>query len=366
MNKIIGLYIGSEWKKHWLSNLRQILFLVPIISISLLMSTLQNIKYINQSDFLNSVNYKSITKSAEITEEKNVFKVYDGSLAVVEIVRNANVYRNYYHCQIFNLMQNNYDFENTYFTKMNMEGYNPLDLKEDEIIISYDTAKKLNVGLNDTISLVSFNGKEMISYTIKGIMKTKYAYNKIGSAGTAIINDSTNDKLAELYPNSNYYTFNKDTESELSNITLEQEKWESNFLNLPQMSVLVVNGVFPCLGLMLIFIIIFREIGRKFKAKKKDFSILMSLGLDRNVIILMLSGTQLIIICLSSILAILLYKYLFVQKLIGQYVSYILTGKLFVLCMIIGCIAIYINVHFIKRSLMQLDIVKLLYDKEEL
>lgn len=365
MSNIVGLFVKSEWRKYWFLNIRQILFLVPIISISLVMSTTQNIKYINQKDFLDNVNYTKIVESEEISNEKNCFEVYKGSLAIVNKVRNVTVFDKYYSCQIFNLIQEEYDLEKTYFTENNMCGYNPLNLKEGEIIISYDMAKKLNVDLNDEIYMMSKDVKlnMLIPYKVKGIMKTKYEYNEIGKSGTAIIKEVSNSKLEKFYHTRKYFTF--DGGGCISKaITLKQEKEETNFLNLPVQAVIMVNAVFPSVAFVLIFVIIFREIGRIFKRKRKNFAILLSMGLDKNKIIMILGIMEGIVVCVSSAIALILYKYLFLQKLIGHYVSYALMIKLFVVCVLVGCIAISLNVHFIKVLISRLDIVKLLYNKE--
>lgn len=65
-------------------------FLVPIMSLILVMSSAENIKYINQKEFLNAASYASI--SIDNDHEKSTFEVYEGNIAVVENIRGATVY----------------------------------------------------------------------------------------------------------------------------------------------------------------------------------------------------------------------------------------------------------------------------------
>lgn len=362
MKDLENLYIKNEMKRKWFLYIKQLLYLVPIISLILLLSSSQNIKYINQKNFLKSTNYSSINIINDNVGE-NVFEEYLGEAAVVEDVRGVSVYLKQYKCEIFNIINSKYDWENTYFTSKNMNGYNPADLKEDEVIISYDVSKKLKVKVNDTISLISDDNDLQKQLKIVGIMKTKYCYTEIGGCGTIILKDKNSKALTDLYGEPSYYRFENNQSGDLKKV---DELDECNYFRLPAKSVIAVNVVFPLLGIILIIVLISRDIKSIIKNQKYNFAILTSLGLSKkklNYIIYFLEG---IVMLISAIATMIVYKFLLMQKLIGQYVPFSTFVMYFIIIEIIGMVSIYVNLQFTSQELSDSKLLQVLHAKGEM
>lgn len=361
------MYIKTELVKNWLKIVKQAIYLIPIISISLLFSTAQNMKYMNQRSFLDRSGHSFINKTDQNAYSENCFTVYNGELVTMEDNRGAKYYKTSYNCEIYSIVGNKYNFEGTYFTKSNLNGQNPMNLKSNEIIISYDAARRLEVSVGDTTYFISDINEEALEFTIKGIMDTKYAYQKIGSVGTAIINSQNESKsLNQMYPDYHFATFASDKQSENAvSISLQEEKQETNFLALPMNSVIVVNVVFPVLAFLLIFILLYRENKHLFMRKRKHISILVSLGGKRKEVIRIISSLQLFVIVLASFLAILVYKYGLMEGYVGEKADLTYLLRIFLACLIIGYVSVKINKKLLQEDFEKMDVAKLLSERED-
>ena len=350
MKDLEYLYIKNEMKRKWFLYIKQLL------------SSTQNIKYINQKNFLKSTNYSSINILDEKVGE-NVFEEYLGEAAVVEDVRGVSVYLKQYKCEIFNIINSEYDWENTYFTSKNMNGYNPADLKENEVIISYDVSKKLKVKVNDTISLISDDNDLQKQLKIVGIMKTKYCYKEIGGCGTIILNDKNSKALTDLYGEPCYFRFENNQSGDLKK---DDELDECNYFRLPAKSVIAVNVFFPLLGIILIIVLISRDIKNIIKNQKYNFAILTSLGLSKNKINFIIYFLEGIVMLISAIATMIVYKFLLMQKLIGQYVPFGTFVMYFIVIEIIGMVSIYVNLKFTSQELSDSNLLQVLHAKGEM
>jgi hypothetical protein len=329
------------------------------------MATAQNIKYINQREFLDNLDYASIKVSDSVVDEKNTFEVYQGKAAVVKDVRGVSVYKELYECEIFNICNEDYDFSQTYFSKKNVNGFSLMDLKENEIIISYDTAKRLKVKAGDVISFIktaSGARNERIEFVIKGIMQTKYKYEQIGNIGTVIIRMGDTGRIKQFFQSIKYYTF---TGEENGTITKKAELNNCNFLELPTESVLVVNVIFPCAGLVLVLLILHREMKRVIAKMNYNYSVLVSIGMEKKEFLKGLMVIEGNIFILSIIGALLLYKYVLMQKLIGEFISYKTLVIFFCILSIIGLISVFFSVKRMQNYIDKIDLVANLCRKDD-
>lgn len=359
MNGIVSLYLNREIKSHFLYYLRQILYLVPILAIILMFSSTQNIKYANQYIFLSNTSYESIQTGRNISITDNTFKVYEGQIAIVEDVRGVTVYDKQYDCSVFGIVQVNYDFEHTYFSKDNMEGIDLDSLGSDEIAVSYDVAKRLDVNVGDVVTLMKTGSEDLHNYKVKGIFKTKYTYEKMGASGTVVIQD--NEKLEKMY-DYEYYHFSDNNDG---NIIKDMEISECNFLDLPTKSVIMVNLVFPFIGIMLLVVLLQREIRHLVGKMTYDFAVLTVCGvkpLHINKIIFVLEG---IVGIVSSIGTLIVYKYLVMEKLIGEYASVRICFLYFVIINIIIALIIKINTGLLRDKISEETILNTLQKRGE-
>lgn len=360
MSGIVSLYLKREVRSNYLYYLRQVLYLIPVLAIILMISSTQNIKYTNQYIFLNNTSYQSISTGSDVKDKDNTFKVYEGKIAVVEDVRGVSVYKKQYNCSVFGMTKVNYDFEHTYFTKDNMEemgkegkGGEEIDLEcidldsldSDEIAISYDVAKRLDVHKGDTVTFISTGSNLQQEYSVKGIFKTKYTYEMIGASGTVVIKD--NKSLEEMYEY-DYYHFSQDKDGSISK---DVELRECNFLRLPTMSVIMVNLVFPLIGIILLVVLLYREIRHLVSKMTYDFAVLTVCGIKLehiNRLIFILEG---IVGMVASIGTLIVYKCLVMEKLIGEYVSFRICILYFVVINIIIALIIKINAGLLSDKI---------------
>lgn len=360
MSGIVSLYLKREVRSNYLYYLRQVLYLVPVLAIILMISSTQNIKYTNQYIFLNNTSYQSISTGSDVKDTDNSFKVYEGKIAVVEDVRGVPVYKKQYNCSVFGMTKVNYDFEHTYFTKDNMEemgkegkGEEEIDLEyidldsldSDEIAISYDVAKRLDVHKGDTVTFISTGSNLQQEYRVKGIFKTKYTYEMIGASGTVVIKD--NKSLEEMYEY-DYYHFSQDKDGSISK---DMELRECNFLRLPTMSVIMVNLVFPLIGIILLVVLLYREIRHLVSKMTYDFAVLTVCGIKLEHISRLIFILEGIVGMVASIGTLIVYKYLVMEKLIGEYVSFRICILYFVVINIIIALIIKINAGLLSDKI---------------
>lgn len=351
MGNIVHLYVKTEFIKKWSSLLKQLLFLVPVMSLILVMSSAENIKYINQKEFLNAASYASISIDKE--HEKNTFEVYEGNIAVVENIRGAAVYRKQYACEIYNIIENgNYEFENTYFNNKNINKDILNGMQKDEIIISYDTAKRLEVDIGDKVTFYSDDEENIETFSVAGIMKTKYPYKKIGNAGTVITKTS---KLTQLYGSFKLYSFLDNQDGE---ILKQDELKECNYLFLSISSTIVINVIFPLAGILLVIIILNKEINRLYERAFYNYAVLVSLGMEKKEIGNILFQIEGIILFVNSILTMILYKYVIMQGLLGKYISWRIFMIYLILLIVISIALMYINIKRMYKRMQKIDLVE--------
>lgn len=353
MGNIVHLYVKTEFNKKWLRLLRQLLFLVPVMSLILVMSSAENIKYINQREFLNATTYSSV--SVDHDRGTNTFEVYEGNIAVVENIRGAVVYKKQYICEIYNIMENHgYDFEKTYFCDKNVDKEILDSLQKDEIIISYDTAKRLKVDIGDKVTFYSDREESRETFSVAGIMKTKYPYKKIGNAGT-VITKTNADKLNGLYGDLKLYSF---LDSQDGEIHKHDELSECNYLLVSISSTIVINVIFPLAGILLVVIILNKEIKRLYENMFYNYAVLVSLGMERKKIGNILFRIEGIILITSSILTMVFYKYVIMQGVIGKYISWRTFIIYLILLVLTSIVLMYVNIKRMYKKMQNIDLVE--------
>lgn len=360
MQGIFWLFMKSEYRKHLLMYLKQCLYFVPIIAIILVLSSTQNIKYFNQRDFYENVKYESIDISD--VKEQNSFELYDACIAVVEDVRGVIVYDKQYRCELFNVPEGDIDYEITYFNKENMHGFDINSLKEDEVIISYDVAKKLKVNVGDIVTFISDDSETHVNYHVGHIMKTKYKYDQIGNVGTILLKQKENSTLMEMYGSPLFYTF---SQSKGGDIEIDEEIRECSIFNLPTASVVVTNVIFPVLGILLLFILVSREVKNVKKKMNYNLSVLFSMGMNTKVALRAVLLVEWIVLIISAICAIILYKYVFIQGMIGQYLSVSAAIKYWGIVVFVAWITVYLHTRFLKHEINKMDLIIHLNREEE-
>lgn len=356
MDSLFWLYVKSELRNKKGKYIKQCLYLIPIIVVTLVLSSTQNIKYYNQKEFLEGVGYTSIDTDA-ISGAENTVEVYDGDIAVVRDVRNVMVYDFQYSCQLFNIVRADMDFSKTYFTKENLNNFNLEDLGARELVISYDVAKRLKVDIGDKVCLISYGSDKYIEYTVKGIMKTKYKYGEIGVTGTVIVKRENSDILQEMYGEAAHYTFTEDT---LGDISIEDEMRECNVLGLPVMSVLVVNVIFPVLGGILLTIIASREINSMMGKMKYSWAVLVSQGAEAKLLGRSLILIEGIVFLIAITVSMFLYKYVFLEKMIGHFISMRVFVRYYIILVAAGIAIIVLSIGNLLDKMKEINILKYL------
>jgi len=359
INEFIKLFVVREYRKKWLRYIRQALYLVPIVALVLMFASTQNIKYYNQLLFLENSNYKSLNVSDVNEEGADTLKTCDVSIVISEETRTgAHYYKRNYNGTVFNLYGMNSNLENTYFTRKNMGNVDVESLRDNEAIISYDVAKHLKIKTNDSFYIVD-NDDTLHEIIVKKVMKTKYGFGRIGSSGTILVNSKSIDKNVDV--EKNYYNFYSNS---TGTIKKQTEINECNFLSLSAKSVIMVNVVFPIMGILLIFVLLNREIKRVVNSISYDLAVFISMGGNKKEIkwiIVLLEG----IVCVfSALLAVLLYKYALLQGYVGEYVPFEICIAYFAILVIVAFLIISVNTNGLIKRLEYSGIMSKLTNRE--
>lgn len=246
----------------------------------------------------------------------------------------------------------NYEFEKIYFDNKNINKDILNGMQKDEIIISYDTAKRLKVDIGDKVAFYSDDEKNIETFSVVGIMKTKYPYKKIGNAGTVITKTS---KLTKLYGSFKLYSFLDNQDGE---IPKQDELKECNYLLLSISSTIVINIIFPLAGILLVIIILNKEINRLYERAFYNYAVLVSSGMEKRNIGNILFRIEGIILFANSILTMILYKYVIMQGLLGRCISWRTFMIYLILLIVISIALMYINIKRMYKRMQKIDLVE--------
>lgn len=345
MKDYTKIYVKRNLQSKMFKYFTQVIYLVPILALILMFSSTQNIKYINQYDFLNKTKYESIDIITEGDGVKETIDVYIGDAVISKKIRDHYWFKRDCICQIFNFWNSNSNPEDTYFTSKNMQGVDIYNLKNGEAVISYDVSKKLKIKKGDKFCLNPEKENEdedveLIEFVVKKVIKTKYAYGNIGRVGTIIINNQNIYENDEIYKDRQKYIFYDD---ESGSLKKKDELDECNFLNLSAQSVLVVNVVFPIMGYLLVLVLLNREIRRVIKNEKYNIAVSVSYGVKKKEIVNLVCIIEGLMCCIAIIGALLIYKIILIEKIVGQYVPFIVLILLGLMLLIIIYAIIRVN-----------------------
>lgn len=162
-----------------------------------MLSTAQNIPFFNQKNMLKNSQYDLISFNSKSDPSKYSFLFIKGNIAHIEQSGEAIVYRKSYPLELFVSNEPmNEKVNNTNFYENNIYLGELKDLSSHEgsldIALSYNAAKKLNIGIGDQVSLYFEKDFEVYVYpvTVKVILKPMYSdENKMyGGIGYGIVN----------------------------------------------------------------------------------------------------------------------------------------------------------------------------------
>lgn len=136
-----------------------------------------------------------------------------------------------------------------------------------------------------------------------------------------------------------------------------------NVLTLPDRLVTIV--LFPMMGLVVVYFMIYREIKFDLSMKMKNIGILLTLGTPKKLIFQLFVMKNMILILLSSILAGIIYKFILFEWYIREYVSFKWLSVIILLYVVVGFISLMVAMKKIKKRLWDFPIQEILSKKEQ-
>ena len=328
------LILKRMFLEDWRTYAKTICYLILVLSLMLILSSADRVRYDNQLRFLKGAGYRSVTE--DVPALKASFYVFDGEAALTEDVRGALIYRYEAAAQIFLITEEHPDFEHTPFTEANLQGNDPAGLKDGEALISYDLSRRLHVRAGDTIMLFPWEGEGEVSVRVAGVMKTKYKRGEIGYTGTILLRDNR-DSTLQVFPGGSGLVFHAD---ETGTLSIEEEKRECRALSSNLSAIASIDLLFPVCAFALLGFVLVRESRRIKRRWTRRFQVMRLCGACEGIggrSIALMSGLLLVpALWAASVL----YRVLFMDLLAGEYMSvffsirqgiWILAGSLLIL-----------------------------------
>ncbi len=386
-NGLIFWVVKRELRGSGFACLRAIAYYLPVLLIFLVLLVSGAIRFDNQQTFLRGMEYAAI----RITEEENLkddagaadfadFQVFDGTAAAAENRRELLLYKYQYQTQIFRPRRVDVNYAAGYFNALSSvdQQTNTLQLRDDEAAVSYDTAQALHLKTGDEMLLVSADSASYIPVTIREIFPTKYKAGEIGETGTVLLGNGfwdTDSEGTAFFDGSTYWTFLRENEGVQVNGTIPEQDLpeagaadrmaDSELLSLdmelteaePGKALLKAGAeegitpslLFPVLGLLLLIRIVIRELSQRFARKEYVMAVWTAqgtgIGFWRRIFFL----AELTLLSISSFAALVLYKYLFIQMLVGEYMRWELLLQLWCI-MTAGAIPLILIILYGQRS----------------
>ena len=328
------LILKSMFLEDWRIYGKTICYLVLVLSIMLILSSADRVRYDNQLRFLNRSGYCSVSEDVPVSQAS--FYVFQGEAALTEDVRGALICRYEAAAEIFLMIRDHPDFDHSPFTRTNLQKNNPDSLKEGEALISYDLSRRLHVRKGDNIMLFPWEGEGEITVRVAGIMNTKYRRGEIGYTGTILLRGSL-ERISGIFDDGTgvaYYT------DETGSLSIEEEKRECRGpANLKGMFG-SPDVLFPLSAFLLLGLVLVRECRRLRKSWVKRFLVLTRCGAGMHIgsRSICLMGCLLLVPSLWA--ASFLYRVVFMNLIAGEYMSvffslrqgiFVLAGSFFIL-----------------------------------
>lgn len=210
------------------------------------------------------------------------------------------------------------------------------------------------MGIGDKVAFYSDENDNIETFSVVGIMKTKYPYKNIGNAGTVIVKTGRN-RLTKLYEDFKLYSFLDNQDGEIQK---QDELMECNYLLVSISSTIVINVLFPLAGILLVVILLNKEINRLYENMFYNYAVLVSLGMERKKIGDILFRVEGIILFASSILTMFIYKYAIMQGLLGKYISWRIFMIYLILLVFISIVLMYVNIKRMYKKIQHIDLME--------
>lgn len=207
------------------------------------------------------------------------------------------------------------DFEFMPFAqKVIIEGKNAQELEIGEAIVSKNVAQSLDVHVGDMILLSGDDGlySKAREYRLAGLTMPKYSYGDVGKRWSSALARDTWDEVAPIVSGSVRFDCSVDTarKGDGSCVTLLQERREAAN---------AVGQEGPYLFLtfatvLMIVLIMSREASHRFELARNDIGLLVTLGADRKRLLFWLAVEELLVMLVSTAIALLLLRAVFTWR----------------------------------------------------
>lgn len=389
-NLLIFKFIIGEWRKTPGMLIKGIILLIPIISIVGMFSTVFMVEAINQNIFLRNSDYDWI---AYFDDKPNHMEESTAHLLSIKHTTIGNIisfspslwYRPHTQIELFILdnLYNN-DWSQTYFNNKNLHSGSFKNLTSDDdslgIIVSYNVARSLGKDIGDKVHLLFktmfIEGPileedelpRVIYYPVKiqGILKPFLPIGRGNGLGLVLKNHEFLNFLTDHQEtnktNYQYAIFGSGEQNfTTANEVIYKELQRMSLINgNDYILIMIAFG-----GVLVVYLLISREIHFILKERMRSIGILLALGSKKETIYKALWIEQIIKIILISAISSIIYKYLIMEKFIGQYINPSFLVVLLASYLAIGLVSMKIVMRGIKTSIRGLSVVDIVSKKLE-
>lgn len=373
-NQFIQIFLIGEMKKNpWLF-FKGILLLIPILSIIGLFSTVQIVSTVNQKSFLQNSDYDWIHFSDKEEVNHNL-GFLNAEVAILTSTNGGVFYKDSYPIEFYFTKKSSPEIlEDSYFNKKNLIDGDFNDLHTDDnslgFAITYNTAKGLKLKVGDKATILFHIENEVPAYypiTVKAIMKPKYNNNFSRSGlGFSVENKKFINFLKDNNLTYQYAMFGKGEGNifETGNTVHKIEQFKSSNLDVLS-DKNIMNLVFGAMGIIIVYITIYRELNFIVLKRMRTIGILKSMGSSNQIIVKTFWVEQTLKILIASFFASVIMKYVLFEHYIGEYLELRMWFVVTFLFIIVGLASVKIAMNKVKNIISEFSIIEIITKKPE-
>lgn len=339
-------YIWSVWKRAKGVNILTVIYMIPfIVAIMFILVTsifpiFAQYSFIKNSNFnyVYNININTDPEIIEVLRQESLFIVNNKAIRSFEedyIIDGVK--------SIIHVCTPNRDLSNTKFTKDNFISFRE-ELKENNIYLSYDSAKALDLEIGDTCAIIfskfipnSFKSElQRVEFKVSGILKPNYEDSNPfrsphNNVSLAVVDDELYNWLIynnEIIDEELYYIYYSDDQIDFSmyedyDIDFSYKTKKDLFRDVKDYytspSELILKGLNILISIISLFAILLFELRYLRKKHSRNMRIICMLGLSRKGMKKLYMGLSLTNFTIAYIIAFTVFKFLILDFFIEIY-----------------------------------------------
>lgn len=372
MNAFIIKYLQAEIKSNSWLFFKAIMLLVPILSIVGMFATAQMVRSINQNSFLKNSGYEWIVYFNDKPTEPAYFRVIDNATVAHIFSTDGGIFfRPQRSIEVF--LAEDLDprsWENSYFNHKNVLGgaLDHLAAVDGSIglALDFNTAKTLHKKIGDRADFIFENEQqETVHYpvTIQAILKPYRT--EWGGLGLARIDSTFLNFMSEHGLDYCFARFGEGEQNFLlpSRVVYKKNQLAASMPILSQQN--MVNLIIAAMGAIVVYLLINREVNFSINRRMRTIGILSALGATIKTIYTTFWVEHTLKIIISALASGIIYKYLLMERFLGEYIGLKMWLILVLIYIFIGLSSLRIGMRKIGAALRDSSVNNVISKKPE-